>query len=152
MRPALVIEPGVGVGPVRFGMPRGAVHAALSDTLPFQTDVGRDMFGQDNAFQVSYEDGTASFIGIAAGIPLPCSLYGVDPFDLPAHDLLSLLTERNGGPPADLDEPLFRSIIVTLYEADEQYDWIARRAGRQPRFEVWGEVGVGDARYLAGRL
>ena len=39
---------------------------------------------------------------------------------------------------------LSRTHDVTLYEADEQYD---HKGG--PSRVIWGQIGIGDARYLA---
>ena len=66
-------------------------------------------------------------------------------FDTPAEALFSLFASYESGSHAfDADDYLFPDLIVTLYEADEQYDY----AGGHTR-SVYGQVGLGDEAYLA---
>jgi hypothetical protein len=132
---------------VRFGMARNDVRAALEAIgLPLRHARDRlDYFDRSNALQVEYIDGTVSFIGVSQGDGFSCSVYGVDPFDMEASDLFRLLAEHAGeAPQFDADEHCFRSTIVTLWDADEQYDH--KGSGRRV---VWAQLGVGDPRYLA---
>lgn len=59
------IVPGVGVGPIHFGMRRARVRALLAEHgLPLSmSDGALDWF--EEGMQVEYERGTASFIGVA---------------------------------------------------------------------------------------
>jgi hypothetical protein len=147
-KPHLIIAPGDGVGPIRFGMPRAAVQGAMAE-LGMELARAKprtDFFGDENAIQVEYIDDTASFIGVFCGECFSCSIYDVDPFDALAQDLFQLLAKHDGSDGAAFNstEHCFRNTIVTLYEADEQYD----HKGGQSR-QVWSQIGVGDARYLA---
>jgi hypothetical protein len=141
--PHLELLPGIGVGPIRLGMKRADVRAAMKAVgLPSFTERGSSDFF--DALQVEYTDDTASFIGVSWSPTFTCSIYGVSPFDTSARELFSLLAKRNGGTHHfNEDEYLFPNIIVALYEAAEQYN---HTHGTRP---PWGQVGVGDARYLA---
>lgn len=147
--PVLELIPHHGFGPIRFGMPRPEVRTAMRAIgIPRShgdDDGTLDYFGDENAIQVEYIDGTASFIGVSNGGEFLCVIHGIDPFDMPAQDLFTVLAKRaEHGEAYDANEVVFRSTIVTLYEADEQYD----RKGGESR-PVWSQIGVGDARYLA---
>lgn len=136
------------MGPIRFGMKKKDVRTAMEalGLGPSSTSRTMDYFGDENAIQVEYEKGTASFIGIAGGRHFECSIYDVDPFDTPARELFRLLAKHDGAKGARFTKAgcLLRNSIVTLYEADTQYD----RNSRSRRV-IWGQVGLGDARYLA---
>ena len=105
-----------------------------------------DFFGADNALQIEYADGSVSFIGLSPSEELDVEIAEVDPFDTPARALFERLRSRWGHPRQRFqkDEHTFRKGIVTLYEADVQYD---RGEGRKRA--IWGQIGVGDRRYLA---
>jgi hypothetical protein len=106
----------------------------------------QDFFGAQSSIQVEYVKGTTSFVGISNGDDFACTLYEIDPFDTAAKDLFALLARKDGvkGARFTKDEHCFRNLIATLYEADPQYD--RRRSSKRA---IWGQVGVGDARYLA---
>jgi hypothetical protein len=148
-KPHLTIVPGEGVGPIRFGMKRKDVRAAMAK-IKLKLNYSHkamDYFGRENAVQVEFIRGTASFIGIAAGgLRFTSSIHDVEPFDTPARALFRLLAKHDGAKGAKYNaaEHLFRNTIVTLYDADEQYDH--RGGGSRV---VWAQVGVGDPRYLA---
>jgi hypothetical protein len=147
-KPHLVITPGNGVGPIRFGMSREAARAAMAEIGMTLARARKrvDFFGDENSIQAEYIDDTASFIGVSCGEQFSCSIYDVDPFDTLAEDLFRLLAKRDGTDVVTYNttEHCFRTTVVTLYEADEQYD---HRGGQ--RRQVWSQIGVGDARYLA---
>lgn len=147
-KPHLRIVPHQGVGPIRFGMKRDEARAAMSDLGLALSSSNNDLdfFGEESAVQVEYQDGSVSFIGVSCGVRFDVSIDEVDPFDIPAPALFRLLAKCDGAEDARFDEcqHCFRNSIVTLYEADDQYD---RKGGR--RRVIWGQIGVGDARYLA---
>lgn len=148
-KPHLVIVPRTGVGPVRFGMRRRDVRRGMAELGLSLSSAEKtlDFFGDENAIQVEYDGGTASFIGVSNGQHFTCSIYDVDPFDMLARKLFTLLAKHDGttkGARFDPSEYCFRNTIVTLYEADKQYD----HKGRGRRV-IWSQVGVGDERYLA---
>ena len=73
----------------------------------------------------------------------------MDLFDLEATAVFELFAkrDRSGEHRYNQNEYIFPSQILTLYDADPQYDH--RRAESRP---VWGQVGLGDERYLAAIL
>jgi hypothetical protein len=128
-------------------MTRERVRAELGAIgVPFSHERRElDYLDKSNALQVEYQDGTACFIGAAQSPGFSMDIYGIDPFDTKATDLFRLLAER-AAEPAQFDpvEHCFRSTIVTLYDPSTQYD---RKGGGRRR--IWGQIGVGDPRYLA---
>ena len=147
----LALNPHVGIGPVQLGALRGDVRAAMSGigcTLESERE-SMDYFCEAS-IQVEYEeDGTASFIGVCSHQDVALSFEGFDLFDMEATDVFALLSSRDG--PGDHHfsefEYVFPSQIVTLYDADPQYD--RRRAETR---SVWAQIGCGDQRYLSGIL
>lgn len=141
----LPLEPGQGAGAVRLGTSRHEVRETLTHLgYPVSAIKGEIDFFCDNALQVEHDDGTASFIGIASHRDILCTYCGVDVFDLPAERLFRLIASDERVPPEfDPQEFCFSDQIVTVWEADEQYDYKGGHARR-----VYGQVGIGDARYL----
>jgi len=101
----------------------------------------------DASVQVEYEeDDTASFIGVSFHSSFICTYRGMNVFDTPADALFSLMAsfEGDGTEHAyNYSEYVFPKQILTLYDADSQYD----RLGGEVR-PIWAQVGIGDARYL----
>ena len=148
----LDIVPHIGIGPVRFGMAREEVEAALAsvpNALPRRAK-GRSSTIDcyiEGSLQIEFgEDGTASFVEVWCHPATLCTYKGQDVFDLPAPDLFALLAadDGSGHHRYDPSEYLFPELIVSLWDADEQYD----RKGNEGR-AMYATVGVGDDRYLA---
>jgi hypothetical protein len=144
------IIPHVGIGPVRLGMSLAEVDAALAPlpgALPVykKSEHGRCFFRA--SLQIEFgNSGTVQFIGVSNDPDLLCVFEGRDVFDLSAPDLFALIASRERTQTHHYSplEYLFPDQIVTLYEADEQYD--RKGGGTRP---VFAEVGVGNAEYLA---
>lgn len=147
----LNLEPLVGVGPIKLGATRGDIRSAMSAFgFPLESDRSSMDYFADAAIQVEYEeDGTASFIGISSDPGLELFLDGRDLFDLDAKEVFELLARLDGTGRHEFSESdyVFPSQIVTLYEADPQYD---RKRGETRA--VWGQIGCGDARYKLATL
>jgi len=145
----LIIQPHVGIGPVRLGMKRDTVRTILGGLgggNPVARSADIDCFFR-NSLQVSFEpDETASFIEVASDAEWICLFEGTDVFDTPADDLLRHI-ERFDSPDPLLsmkNDYVFSSLILTLWEADSQYD-----CKRGETRGIFGAVGIGDDRYLA---
>jgi len=144
------IIPHVGIGPVRLGRSPTEVDAALAPlpgAMPAykKFEHGRCFFRA--SLQIEFGgSGTVQFIGISENPDLFCAYEGHDVFDLAAPELFALiaLRERTRTHHYSPLEYLFPDQVVTVYEADEQYD--RKRGGTRP---VFAEVGVGNAEYLA---
>ena len=147
----LVLIPHVGIGPIKLGANRSDIRSQMSAIgLPLETErESMDYFG-DASIQVEYEeDGTASFIGVGSDPELELFFDDCDLFDLEAKKVFDLLASRDGSGHHEFSEfeYVFPSQIVTLYEADQQYD---RKRGETRA--VWGQIGCGDARYKVATL
>lgn len=142
------IEPHVGIAPIRFGMSRADVvweMTKIGGGNPVAKSNGIDCFF-NNAFQVSYRDGTVEFIEVYNEPDHTFILAGLDVFDAPADQLVARL-EALDSVDSELSDKCsycFSNLIVSLWEADEQYD----RKGGETR-PIFGAVGIGDDRYLA---
>lgn len=146
--PTLEICPLVGVGPLRLGVERSRARDALS-ALGFHLESSRGAsdFFCDHAIQVEYSpDGVVWFIGISASERFMAFYLGHDVFDLPAQDLFTLAAaaDNSGVHGFSSQEYCFPKQILTLWDADEQYD----RKGNEERL-VWAQIGVGSSGYAA---
>ncbi len=146
----LEIRPHEGVGPVALGMTRDEVRAALA-AVPGAMDRASSRGSLDyffcNALQVEYAaSGRASFIGVSwwPDVQTSFRLFGVNPWALPATELFKLLALADGGDHQfNGSEYLFRNLIVTVWDADSQYDHLGHE--RRP---VYAQVGIGNTEYL----
>ena len=138
------------MGPVKLGMSPSEVSEALAPlpgALERHASRGETDYFFNNALQVEYgADGKVHFIGASfhPGCGCTFSLMGRDPWRMAAQELFAFLAELDGGDHQfTATEYLFPRIIVTLWEADLDYDHL----GGQSR-PVFAEVGVGNAAYL----
>ena len=143
----LAITPHVGIGPILLGASRQAVRLAVVG-IGFPLESSRkalDYFAQAS-IQVEYgDDDTVEFIGICYHRDFTVTYYGINVFDTVAPELFAAIAAReaSGDSVFDPSEYVFPNQIITLWEADEQYD----RIGGEERL-VWAQVGVGNHRYL----
>ncbi|MEL6703265.1 MAG: hypothetical protein AAFU38_10230 [Bacteroidota bacterium] len=140
------IVPHHGIGPILLGMTPAEARAAMAPHGGLQASHGDvDYFLTDNALQVEYEGGQASFIGASHSRDVAFAFRGIDPFDTAARMLFRHIASfESGAHRFDRAEYRFPDQIVTLWEADRQYDY---RGGE--RRLVYAQVGVGSAAYLA---
>jgi len=141
------IAPHVGIGPILLGASRDSVRAALSASgYPLESSEDSLDYFASSGIQIEYgPDGCADFIGIACGKTYRLTYYDVDVFNTPADEIFDLIARRDnsGDWPFDASGFVFPNQIVTLWEADEQYD----RLGGEQR-PIWAQVGLGNERYL----
>jgi hypothetical protein len=137
------IIPHTGIGPILLGMPQAKVREIMS-ALGMPLSSGDDYFC-NNAIQVEYTDGTVSFIGVySEPESFEITYNGVNVFDTKSKELFALINKNEPKSQAyDEDECLFESQIITLYEADKQYDYY-----QNGKRAIYSQVGLGDARYL----
>jgi hypothetical protein len=142
----LKLEPHLGIGPIRFGESREAVRATLAIAgLPFENSRRASDYFRDAAIQVEFDPfGRVHFIGVACHPSFTLTYHGSDVFDTPAQELFQLIATQDDSGPHQFTkaEYLFPKQIITLWEADEQYD---RRGAGRP---IWGQVGLGNQFYL----
>ena len=100
----------------------------------------------ENSVQVEFdtEEG-ASFIGLAPHPTIKVVYRGMDVFSRPAEEVFAFIQKHEGMDPAAYDPEgyLFTEQIITVWNADEQYDINGER------FPVWGQVGIGNTAYAA---
>lgn len=144
---AIEIVPHSGIGPIKLGASRDETRDAMRENgLPLCYERGSLDYFCDNAIQAEYgEDDRVDFIGVSHHPKIAATYDGAPVFAVPAESLFDLIS-ANEDVRADYnpDEHLFDRQIVTLWEADSQYDY----AGGESR-PVWAQVGVGNERYLA---
>ena len=143
------IVPHAGIGPVRLGATLAGADAALAKVPGAGARRSRSPTVHsyfDAALQIELgQSSTVQFIGISDHPKVLACYAGRDVFDLAAPDLFALIAsnERRGRHRYRGAEYLFRDQVVTVYEADEQYD----RKGKRSR-PVFGQVGIGSAEYV----
>lgn len=141
------LVPHHGAGPVLLGSSRQqARDALLALGFPlehFKSSV--DYFCQ-GAIQIECEeDGSVSFIGLCCHERFTVQYQGINVFALSAPDLFALIaaSETSGPHTYDDYEYSFPDQIITLWNADEQYD----RLGDESK-PVWAQVGLGNQAYV----
>ncbi|MFJ4444879.1 hypothetical protein ACIPZ8_22675 [Pseudomonas sp. NPDC089422] len=146
--PVFEILPLHSVGPARLGATRVEVRQAMDASgFPLQTAHGNCDYFSNAAMQIEYgADDKALFIGVSGGAAFRVVFKGVDVFNLPANEVFALMADADGSGPHDFnsDEYCFPNQILTLWDADEQYD----RDGDETR-PIWAQVGIGSGAYLA---
>ena len=143
------IEPPHGVGPILFGMFRPDVAEIMSRIgggAPKKKGRTTDCyFG--NAFRPSFNDqGLVEFIGVSSNPAHEFMFKGIDVFDVAADELMEHIRQFDQPDPElskQGNEYFFPQLILSLWEADEQYD----HKGGQER-PMFGEVGVGTPGHL----
>jgi hypothetical protein len=146
-----ILHPHVGIGLIKLGARRSDVRAVMTGVVcALESERESVDYFCGSSIQVEYEeDGTASFIGLSSDRDIALLFEGIDLFDIEAKDVFALLSSRDGSGAHEFSEfeYVFPSQIITLYDADPQYD--RRRNETRP---VWGQIGCGDHRYLGACL
>ena len=136
------------IGPIKLGASRPEIRRTLEEGgYPYKLSRKSLDFFCDAAIQVEYIEDTASFIGVSFHSSYTCTYQGVNVFDTPAEELFFLVASAEGDDPTHTFNHygyVFPKQILSLWEADSQYDYL----GGEIR-PMWGQVGIGDARYLA---
>lgn len=142
------ISPRKSIGPVHLGVSRSAARQALAEMgFPLENSHGRCDYFCAACFQVEYsDDGNVQFIGASGCSEISFTYKGVDVFSIAAAELFSLIAAADGSGSHEFNpyEYCFANQIMTLWDADEQYDC----QGGEER-EVWGQVGIGSEQYLS---
>lgn len=142
------ILPLQAIGPVRLGATRMETRGVMA-AIGFPLEQGRgdlDYFCSA-AIQVSYDaDGKVLFIGVAGSAAFTVIFRGINVFNLPAAELFLVMADADGPGLHEFNryEYCFPNQILTLWDADEQYD----REGGETRL-IWNQVGIGSGAYLA---
>ena len=146
--PTLEISPLQAIGPVRLGSSRADAREALSVFgFPLESSRGALDYFCDASIQVECgPDDRVWFIGISSSDRFTAHFQGKDVFALSAPDLFSLAAAADHSGPHSFTrtEYFFPNQLITLWDADEQYD----RKGNETR-PVWAQMGIGNASYAA---
>ena len=151
---AFDLIPRVSIGPFKLGMSQSETRTAAAQVgFALEAEHDRsDYFGSEIAIQIEYDDlGRVEFIG-ANGVPALYLLQfeGVDLFDTEAESVFEIFRKLEGrtAPNFDAHGVTFPTLIVTLWEADGQYDGM-RIGTKLPLRSVWAQIGIGTEDYLA---
>lgn len=142
------IRPHEGVGPVRLGATRAEARAAMALIgLPLGSTRGDSDYYCDSSIQIEHDpEQRVWFVGVSHSRKYRALYLGHDVFRLDARELFSLVARADLSGPHRYtsDEYCFPNQILTLWAADEQYDYEGPE-----RIPVWAQVGVGNALYAA---
>ncbi|WP_192564713.1 hypothetical protein [Pseudomonas gozinkensis] len=146
--PVFEILPREAIGPIRLGASREAAREAMSvNGFPLEHTHGRLDYFCESSIQFECDAGDqVQFIGVSGNSRFNVMYRGIDVFSVSATELFSLMAASDDSGPHEFDryEYLFPTQILTLWDADEQYD----RQGAEER-QVWSQVGIGNDVYLA---
>ncbi|WP_314409346.1 hypothetical protein [Pseudomonas kuykendallii] len=146
--PIFEITPLQSIGPVRLGSSRADAREALSALgFTLESSHGASDYFCDASIQTeSGSDQNIWFIGVSCSDRFTATFHGKDVFSLSAADVFSLLSgaDQSGPHSYTSTEYLFPNQLVTLWDADEQYDYKGQES--QP---VWAQVGLGNRDYAA---
>jgi hypothetical protein len=148
--PQFDIKPHDGVGPIKLGMNRSQVRAALInyDNCNLDQDSSETLdYAFGNSLQIEYDDrGQAQFIGVSFHDECGCD-YGFNDRhigDYSATELFELLaTLDNSSPEFTTSEHLFRNLGVVVCGANSTYDY--RGGHSRP---VYAQVSVVNQAYF----
>lgn len=141
----LPIVPRAGLGPFLLGSPRAQVRQAMAAIgLPLEYE--KPSLDRTCASSLEFEydkNGKLWFVGASYDARIHVTYLGQHVFDLEARELFDLINSQESVPLAyNPDDLKFDSQIVTLWEAETQYDAL----GDESR-PVWAQVGLGNQAY-----
>lgn len=146
----LEIIPHNGVGPIKFGMKSNQVKEAIKELCGLNYDHsesnGLDYFFK-SALEVSYDkNGKVDFIGAQPydGCGCEFTLFNINPYEFDSKTLFDLISKKDHSQIHEYApyEYIFNELILTLWDADEQYDY--KNNESQP---VYGQIGIGNHKY-----
>ncbi|WP_227387720.1 hypothetical protein [Pseudoalteromonas piscicida] len=137
------IKPNEKIGPIALGVTREEVRAILGDDA-FSGTSGESDYYFSNAIQIEFENNIADFIGVSFSSDYTVFYQDVNVFDLESEELFILIASHESNEHKyNASEYVFPDQIITLWDADSQYD----RIGGESR-PIWGQVGIGSKSYL----
>jgi len=137
------ILPHIGIGPVKLGMTKEEVKESVGNKYYCASSENIDYYFE-NSFQVEFENNKADFIGISSNDSYIVTYEGKNVFDTKAEKLFALITENEKlNHEYNSDEYLFPDQIISLWEADSQYDNYESYSR-----EIWAQIGIGSSSYF----
>ncbi|MCP4360701.1 MAG: hypothetical protein GY796_22055 [Chloroflexi bacterium] len=143
----LELTPGQGCLPIRLGILRQFSRIEMENIgLPPADSHGSLDYYHNNSIQIAFDDDDrSSFIGIATDKEIELLFRGHDLFKMPAREVFNIISKFETDNSVEFNEDgcIFPGQIITLWEADDQYDWYT-----DGTTETWGQIGVGSETYL----
>lgn len=137
------IIPNVGAGPILLGMSRDEVKNILGKTYHSGSSKNSEYYFK-NSIQVEFLEGKADFIGLSYSRDYVVTYLGNNVFNTEATELFTIISKQEKEiHKYDSYEYLFPEQVITLWDADEQYDYIGNGVRN-----IWAQVGVGSLSYL----
>jgi hypothetical protein len=137
-----VIKPHDGIGLIKLGMSREQVKELFSGF--FTLSDGTSDFYFDSCLQIDFENDLVDFIGVSQNVNYQLMFGGIDAFDVEGITLFNAISANESESHSfNESEYIFPDQIVTLWDMDEQYDYL----GNHKR-KVWAQVGIGSKSYL----
>ncbi|UCX05085.1 hypothetical protein [Shewanella glacialimarina] len=137
-----VIKPHDGIGLIKLGMSREQVKELFSGF--FTLSDGSSDFYFDRCLQIDFENDLVDFIGVSQNVNYQLMFGGIDAFDVEGITLFNAISANESESHSfNESEYIFPDQIVTLWDMDEQYDYL----GNHKR-KVWAQVGIGSKSYL----
>jgi len=140
------VNPRVGIGKLNLGTSRDEVLSQLGSANYSGKKGSMDCYF-NYSIQVEFTEEVSTFIGVSYSDKYELLYLGQNVFDLEAESLFKLIAENEEEDHAyNSYEYLFPTQIITLWDADPQYDRI-----KAEERSVWAEIGIGSEVYLAAR-
>jgi hypothetical protein len=137
-----LIKPHDGIGPIKLGMPREQVKELFAGFFTLSDEASDFYF--DSCLQIEFENDLVDFIGVSQNENYQLMFGGIDVFDVEGLILFNaILANEPENHSFNESEYIFPDQIVTLWDMDEQYDYL----GDHKR-KVWAQVGIGTKSYL----
>jgi hypothetical protein len=137
-----LIKPHDGIGPIKLGMPRKQVKELFAGFLNLSN--GASDFYFDSCLQIEFENDLVDFIGVSQNESYQLLFGNIDAFDVEGITLFNAISANESkNHLCNESEYIFPDQIVTLWDMDEQYDYL----GNHKR-KVWAQVGIGTKSYL----
>lgn len=143
----LNLVPRSGVGPIKLGEKRSVIESVFSENgiKKSATNNNSDYY-IENSIQVEFDkNGFSWFIGVSQHSSYDVLYHHTDVFDISAKTLFDLAASNDDSGSHEFSgyEYIFPNQILTLWDADEQYD---QKGGEQR--VIWAQVGLGNSGYL----
>lgn len=133
---------------MQLGRSREEVRAAMAQAgFPLEESSGRSDYFCDASIQTECGmGGSIDFVGVSYSPTFVASYRGINVFATGAEELFRLIAEADGSGSHRFvsSEYCFPNQIVTLWDADPQYDRISNESK-----SVWAQVGLGNQAYAA---
>ena len=137
------ILPHIGIGSVKLGMTKEEVKESVGNKYYFGSNENIDYYFE-NSLQVEFENNKADFIGISYNDNYIVTYEGENVFDTKAKKIFTLIAENEKlDHEYSSDEYLFPDQIISLWEADTQYDNYESYSR-----EIWAQIGIGSSSYF----